>query len=213
MAIKKTNLALAAGIAVCAAGAGTAAYLSPAEQQLGDAAKLIYLHAGMVFVSMLLVSAVGILGLLYLITGKDIFFDWSKPTKVVTLIFWFVYLSSSILAMKLSWNTIVWDEPRFLLACSILLVLVAISLLSTIFDAKKVISGLNVTMGVLVWTLVSSVPAVMHPTSSPIRNSGSAAIKTGTLLIFLFFLAAAIQSVILCYNLTKGSNKSNPKEA
>lgn len=204
MASKSVNIGLSAGIAVCAAAAGITAFFAPAEQQLGDAAKLIYLHAGMVFVSMLLVSAVGLLGLLHLITGKEIFFTWSRPAKIVTLIFWAVYLSSSIVAMKLSWNMIIWNEPRFLLAAAILLVLVAISLLGTIFDAKKIISALNLTMGALVWILVSSVPAVMHPTSSPIRNSGSAAIKLDTLLIFLFLLTAAFTSVILCYNLSKG---------
>lgn len=207
MANRAANTGLAAGIFLFSAAAGVTAFLAPAEQQLGDAAKLIYLHAGMVFVSMLLVSAVGVLGLLHLLTGKELFFAWSKPAKIVTLIFWTTYLTSSIIAMKLSWNMIIWDEPRFLLACAILLVLFAISLLGTIFDAKKIISALNVTMGALVWVLVSSVPAVMHPTTSPIRNSGSSAIKTDTLLIFVFLLSAAIMSVILCYNLTKGKDK------
>lgn len=209
MAIRFRNAGLAAGIFLLAAAAIVTAYLAPAEQQLGDAAKLIYMHAAMVFVSMLLVTAVGVLGLLHLLTKKEIFFRWSVPTKIVTLIFWFTYISSSIVAMKLSWNMIIWTEPRFLLADAILLVLVAIFLLGTIFDAKKIVSGLNVLMGALVWILVSSVPAVMHPTTSPIRNSSSSAIKTDTLLIFIFLLAAAFVSVILCYNLTEGKNKED----
>lgn len=208
MASKTANTGLTAGIAATVAAAAVTAFFAPAEQQLGEAAKLIYLHAGMVFVSMLLVSFVGLLGLLHLLTGKDIFFYWARPAKIVTLIFWVVYLSFSIIAMRLSWNMIIWSEPRFLLAASILLVLAAIFLLGTIFDAKRIISGLNVLMGVLVWALVFSVPAVMHPTSGPIRNSGSMAIKIDSLLIFLFFLGTAILSVILCYNLTKGKNRT-----
>jgi hypothetical protein len=207
MGNKTRDLGLAAAIILLAAAAGFTAYIAPAEQQLGDAAKLIYLHAAMVLVSMLLVSAVGILGLLHLLTKNELFFKWSKPAKTVTLIFWFIYLSSSIVAMKLSWNMIIWNEPRFLLAAAIFLVLLAIFMLGTIFEAKKIISALNVTMGALVWILVSSVPAVMHPTSSPIRTSGSSAIKMDTLLIFIFLLAAAIASVILCYNLTEGKIK------
>jgi len=195
------NKWLTAGIVLTAAAAGVTAFLAPAEKTLGDAAKLIYLHAGMVFVSLILVTCVGVLGLLYLITGKETFFNWAKPTKIVTLIFWSVYLSSSILAMKLTWNTIVWNEPRFALAASILAALLAIFLLSTVFEARRVIASLNIAMGATTWILLSQVDAVMHPTSNPIRNSGSAAIKYDSILIFIFLLTCAILSVILARRL------------
>jgi hypothetical protein len=188
---------LTAGVAAAVVGALVTAYLAPAEQQLGEAVKLIYLHAGLVFVSMLLVTVVGALGALFLLTGKKAFFDWARPAKTVTLIFWFVYLSSSIVAMRLTWGGIIWNEPRLLLATSIFLILMAIYLISLTFDAPRVIASLNVLMGASVWILVSRVPAVMHPTSDPIRNSSSAFIKFDSLLIFLFFLAAAVLSVIL----------------
>jgi hypothetical protein len=188
---------LAAGIAGMIVAALVTAYLAPAEAQLGDAVKLIYLHAGMVFVSLILVTCVGILGLLYLITGKRIFFDWAKPTKIVTLVFWFTYLSSSVVAMQLTWGGIIWGEPRFILAVSIFLILLAIYLVSLTFHAPKIIASLNVLMGASTWILLSRVPAVMHPTSNPISSSGSLAIKLDTLLILLFFLAAAGMSVVL----------------
>lgn len=194
---------LAAGIAAAVIAALITAYLAPAEQQLGDAAKLIYLHAGLVFVSLLLVTVVGLLGVLFLVTGKKAFFDWARPAKTVTLIFWFTYLSSSIVAMRLTWGGIIWNEPRLLLASSLFLILLAIFLISLTLNAPKIIASLNVLMGASVWILVSRVPAVMHPTSNPIRNSSSAFIKLDTLLIFLLFLAAAVLSVILTKALTR----------
>ena len=194
---------LAAGIAAAVIAALVTAYLAPAEQSLGDAVKLVYLHAGLVFVSLILVTCVGVLGFLFLVTGKSVFFAWAKPTKVVTLIFWFVYLSSSLLTMKLAWGGIMWGEPKLLLAGSIFLILLAIFLVSLTFHAPKVIASLNLFMGASVWFLLSRVPAVMHPTSSPIRNSSSTFIKLDTLLIFLFFLAAAVLSVILTRALTR----------
>lgn len=195
------TIGLAAGLAVCVAGSIILAYLAPAEQQLGDAAKLIYFHAALVFVSMSLVSAVGLLGLLYLATGRRGFFVWSQPAKTVTLVFWFVYIVSSILAMKVAWGGIIWTEPRFLLAASILVTLVAISLLETVFEQPRIISALNLVMGVIVWVLVARVPAVMHPTTNPIRNSSSSLIKYDTLGIFLFLAAAAVVSVLLARRL------------
>lgn len=197
------KLILAGGIAAVVIAALITAYLAPAEKQLGDAVKLIYLHAGLVFVSLILVTFVGILGLLYLITGKSVFFDWAIPTKAVTLIFWFVYLSSSLVTMQLTWGGIMWGEPRFILAVSIFMILLAIYLVSMTFHAPKVIASLNVLMGASVWILLSRVPAVMHPTSSPIRSSSSAYIKLDTLLIFVFFLIAAMLAVGLVKALMK----------
>ncbi len=194
---------LASGIAAAVIAALVTAYFAPAEAQLGEAAKLIYLHAGLVFVSLILVTGVGILGLLYLLTGKKFFFVWAKPTKAVTLIFWFTYLSSSLVAMRLTWGGVIWEEPRLLLAASIFLVLTAIFLVSLTFHAPKIIAALNVLMGGSTWILLTRVPAVMHPTSNPIRNSSSSFIKLDTLLIFLFFLAAAALSVVLARTFVK----------
>ncbi len=196
------KLLLAIGIAVSVGAAVLIALLAPAEKQLGDAVKLIYLHAGLVLVSMLLVTAVGALGLLYLLTGRGIFFAWAKPAKAVTLIFWFVYLTSSVIAMRLTWGGIIWNEPRLMLAASIFLVLIAIYLISMTFNAPRAIASLNLMMGVSVWVLVARVPAVMHPTSNPITSSSSNPIKLDTLFIFLFFMAAAILSIILTKQLT-----------
>jgi hypothetical protein len=198
-----TKRLLTAGIVVCFAAAIIIALLAPPEAQLGDAAKLIYFHAALVFVSMILVSAVGILGLLHLVTGRRLFFDWSRPAKAVMLFFWTFYLTSSVFAMKWAWGGILWTEPRFLLASSILVTLIAIALLETVFETPRVVSALNVLMGVIVWVLVSRVPAVMHPTTNPISNSGSAPIKYDTLGIFLFLAAAAALSVVLGRLLTQ----------
>lgn len=137
------------------------------------------------------------LGLLYLITGKEIFLEWSRPTKLATLSFWAVYLATSFLAMKLTWGGIVWREPRLLLGSAILFVLVAVYLLSSVVSAPKLISFFNLLMGAVVWVLVSRVPSVMHPSNNPIRSSSSLAIKLSTLAILLLFLAAAFQLIRL----------------
>jgi len=202
----KTNLnkILAAGIALAVIAAVIVAALSPPEQQLGDFAKLIYVHAGLVFVSLLLVAAVGALGLLYLVTNRKVFYVWSLAAKPVTLIFWAVYLGISILAMKLTWNEIIWNEPRFLLAASVFLILCSLYLVSLAVHAPKAVAFLNLATAVVVWWLVAKVPAVMHPTSNPIRTSSSGLIKLDSLLIFLFILAAAALSVTLAQRLQRG---------
>ncbi len=197
-----STVLLAVALCLCVAAAILLAWQSPAEKQLGDAAKLIYFHAALVFVSMALVSVVGLLGLLHLVTRRKAFFAWSQPAKAVMLVYWFVYITSSVLAMKLAWGGIIWTEPRFLLAASILVTLVAIALLETVFEQAKIISSLNVVMGAVVWILVARVPAVMHPTTNPISNSTSSLIKYDTLGIFVFLAAAAIISVLFVRRLT-----------
>lgn len=163
------------------------------EQTLGSAVRLIYIHAALIFVCLILVTAVGALGLLYLATGKEVFLAWSYPTKLTTISFWLVYLATSFLAMKLTWGGIVWGEPRLLLGSAIFFVLVAVYLLSSVVSAPKLISFFNLLMGGVVWVLILRVPSVMHPSNNPIRSSSSLPMKLSTLAILLLFLAAAFQ--------------------
>lgn len=191
------KILLAAGIAGSIALAVLVDWLAPAEQTLGSMVKYVYIHNGLVFTSLALVTFVGILGLLYLVTGRRFFFDWARPAKQVALIFWTFYIIQGIVAMKVIWGGIVWNEPRQLLAFSLYFVLIAIYLVSTTVHAPKLISALNVVMGASVWFFISRISAVMHPTSSPIRNSPSVLIRASALAIFVLFLTAAVLSVIL----------------
>jgi len=191
------RIILGALIAACFVAALTIAVFAPAEQTLGNAAKVVYVHAGLIFVSMCLVTVVGIMGLLYLITGRDIFYKWAKPTKRVTLIFWGIYLISGIAAMWLAWGGMIWQEPRMLLGFSIFILLIAIYILATTVHAPKLVSLFNVIMGASVWLLLSQVPAILHPTTRPINNSSSLWIKLSTLAILVLFAVAAALSVVL----------------
>ncbi len=202
------RIILGALIAATFVAALVVAAFAPAEQTLGNAAKVVYVHAGLIFVSLCLVTLVGILGVLYLITGKDVFFKWAKPTKRVTLIFWGVYLISGIIAMYLAWGGMLWQEPRMLLGFSIFILLIAIYILATTVHAPKLISLFNVVMGASVWILLTQVPAILHPTSNPIKNSSSALIKLSTLAILILFSASAVFSVLLSKDFEKKFQKS-----
>lgn len=202
------RILLGALIAVTFAAAVVIGLLAPPEQTLGNAAKAVYIHAGLIFVSLCLVTLVGILGVLYLVTGKDVFFNWAKPTKRVTLIFWTIYLISGIVAMYLAWGGMLWQEPRMLLAFAIYILLIAIYILATTVHAPKLVSLFNVIMGASVWILLSQVPAILHPTSNPIANSSSMLIKLSTLAILVLFSASAVFSVLLSKDFEKKFQKS-----
>ncbi len=190
-------------VIACFVLSGIVAWLAPSEQTLGQAVKLIYIHASLVFVSLILVSSVGILGLLFLITGKQWFLEWARPAKVTTILFWALYLISSVIAMQWTWGGIVWEEPRMALAFSIFLVLVAIYLVSITVHAPKLISLFNVLMGVSVWVLIANVPEVLHPTSNPITASPSIGIRLSTLSIFMLQAIAAVLSVVFIKQFSK----------
>jgi hypothetical protein len=173
-------------------------WLAPAEQTLGNFVKLIYLHAALVFVSLVMYSGVGLLGLFYLVTSRDMFLKWALPAKQVALIFWFIYIVSSMVTMKLIWGAVVWAEPRFVLAVSAFVVLLGIYLLSIAFETPRLVSLFNVAMAASIWILISRVPRILHP-GSAIRSSPSLAIKVSALAVSLLLLAAAVQAARILY--------------
>ncbi len=173
-------------------------WFAPAEQTLGNFVKLIYLHAALVFVSLVMYSGVGLLGLLYLVTSRDVFLKWALPAKQVALIFWFVYIVTSMISMKLIWGAVVWAEPRFVLAVSAFVVLLGIYLLSIAFETPRLVSVLNLSMAAAIWILISRIPRILHP-GSAIRSSPSLAIKLSTLAVSLLLLAAAVQTARILY--------------
>lgn len=173
-------------------------WLAPAEQTLGNFVKLIYLHAALVFVSLVMYSGVGLLGLLYLVTNRDVFLRWALPAKQVALIFWFIYIVTSMISMKLIWGAVVWAEPRFVLAVSAFVVLLGIYLLSIAFETPRLVSVFNLSMAAAIWILISRIPRILHP-GSAIRSSPSLAIKLSALTVSLLLLAAAVQTARILY--------------
>lgn len=169
------------------------AWFAPTEETLGEAVKLIYLHAGLIYACLALLTGIALLGLVNIVVARGFLREWLWPVKVATLSFWVIYLLTSLIAMQLTWGAIVWAEPRLLLGASLFLVLLAAYVASTVVRSPRLTGLLDLASGAVVWILISRVPTIMHPSGSPIRSSPSWSLKLSVLAITVLLLASAFE--------------------
>ena len=87
--------------------------LSPAEQQLGNLVKIIFLHGALARTGLFGLMAAGVLGLLFLIRPKPGLLRWSNALQVAAMILFVVHFALSVIPTHATWGMwIAFDEPR-----------------------------------------------------------------------------------------------------
>lgn len=166
-------------------------WLAPAEQTLGQWAKLIYLHSALSYAGLYAFYASGALGLAYLFSKSGFCGAWSGELGRPALFVWFFAVALSLLAMQVAWGGLFLREPRTLFAVTVLgfgagkeIILSSAGL--------KLKAGANAAFAAAVLLVMRRLPFVMHPVN-PIRGSDSLVIKVYALLLLLAALAALVE--------------------
>ncbi len=194
--------------------------LAPAEAQLGQLIKLVYVHGALVMVGLAAFSAAGGLGLVALVArpgplarwrpgplaqagtgepgravGRDLRRTWYNGTWAAgraALIVWIVYILSSMAVTGLTWGQVIaWDEPRVRASALILLAAVVLAVVSRLVGHRDFTAMVNVVMGIVPWILVRRAEAIRHPLD-PIGGSQSASIQVFFVLIVLAVAGLAL---------------------
>jgi heme exporter protein C len=174
------------------------AILAPKEKTLGNYVKLVYLHAAITWVGLLLFTAAALAGLIYLVKKDSRYFRFSYSTQINALWFWLGSVILGTLNMKLIWGGILWAEPKFVTAI-ILLVLSFIGYyFSKVSENIEIKAGINLALGLFVWVSLSIASRIFHP-GRAILSSPSLEIKVFAGLITLSILLAAILLVRLSW--------------
>lgn len=170
------------------------AWLAPSEATLGDAVKLIYVHAALMWVGFAFLTIGGIAGGAYLFRRRDVLINWSYGLSFVGVVF---LLATGILgafSAKITWGAVFWAEPRMAMLGRILFAAVIAALAGRI-SGSKVLGGAAVFgLAVIAWVLVIRTELVIHP-DSPIFSSDSAAVKVFPVLITVAIAFAGLQLV------------------
>ncbi|HSG43475.1 MAG TPA: hypothetical protein VLA72_10005 [Anaerolineales bacterium] len=167
------------------------ALFGPEEQSLGSNVRIVYLHGAWVLSAELAFLVAGIVGLLALITRRDILHNWSAALGRTGIIFWVTYLPLSLWAMQANWNGLFLAEPRFRLAMIFAVTGVLLQLGLWLMDTDWLTSLANVIYVIALRVIFSTASDVLHPPPSPIFSSGNyAIIGFFVALIVLSFLAA-----------------------
>lgn len=181
-------------IAAAVALGALLAWLSPAEATLGNAVKLVYVHAALMWVGFGLLTFGGFAGATFLVWRKDALIFWSTGSEVMGLA---LLLGTGVLGAvtaKITWGSVFWAEPRMMMLGQILIAGI-VAFLSHRLSGSKVVAGTaNVFVAVVAWVLVLRTEKVVHP-DSPIFASDSAAIKIFPLLITAIIAIAAVLAI------------------
>ncbi|MHB0977480.1 MAG: hypothetical protein ACYC1U_09850 [Candidatus Aquicultorales bacterium] len=170
---------------------------APDEVTLGPVIKLVFAHLAVAWSGLALFAAAGIVGAAYLIFRKPALGEWAVGTQRAALIFWIIYIASSILVAWLAWGGVNWTEPRLIIAfrnATIASVAVAAGFLIKNVEG---ISGIGVVLSVAVFELWSTRSDQLHP-GNPIGSSDSIELKVFSYgILAVAFLCAVLTSHIL----------------
>jgi hypothetical protein len=159
--------------------------LAPAEAQLGQLIKLVYVHGALVMVGLATFAVAGGLGLAALAIRRCTWYNGTRATGLAALIVWTVYILSSMAVTGLTWGQVIaWDEPRVRASALILLAAVVLAVVTRLVGHRDFTAAVNVVMGIVPWVLVRRAEAIRHPLD-PIGGSQSASIQGFFVLIVL----------------------------
>ncbi len=164
--------------------------IAPTEQTLGEGIKSVYIHVAFTWAGMIGLVVVGILGLVTAITGNKALLDWAKTIGWVALAMFAAGLVMSILAARINWGAVFWQEPRTNSALEILALGFIVQFIATLPIPERLKGVLFLLLAIFLIYSVSSTERVLHPDNAA-RTSPSAAIRFTFLGLFLLFSGAA----------------------
>lgn len=172
------------------------ALFGPEERSLGANVRIVYLHGAWVLTAELAFLAAGLVGLIALITRREIFHKWSAALGRTGIFFWVTYLPLSLWAMQSNWNGLFLAEPRFRLAVMFAVTGVLLQVGLWLINTNWITSVANIIFIVVLRVIFATAENVMHPPPSPIFSSGN-------YMIIGFFLALIVLTLVAAYFLAR----------
>ena len=166
--------------------------LAPAEAQLGQLIKLVYVHGALVTVGLAAFSVAGGLGLVALVVRRPVWYNGTWAAGLAALGIWIVYILSSMAVTGLTWGQVIaWNEPRVRASALILLAAIVLAVVTRLVGHRDFTAVVNLVMGMVPWILVRRAEAIRHPID-PIGGSQSASIQ-----VFFVLIVVAVAGLAL----------------
>jgi len=176
-------------IAVAAVSA-VVVWFSPEERTLGQGIKVVYVHVALTWTGMLGFVISGVLGVYMAVTNSVRGAHWNKITSWVAFACFVVGFVLSLLAAKVNWGDIYWNEPRMISSLQFLAVAIGILMLNHWLSSRRIKGLLSALLAFFMMFWILGSPLVLHP-KSPIRESSAAGIQLTFLGLFLLAFSAA----------------------
>ncbi len=165
--------------------------IAPAERTLGERIKVVYVHVALIWTGMLGFTLAGLLGILMLFIEKKHWQKWNRVLSWVSLTWFAGGVATSILAAKVNWGVIYWQEPRMLSSLQFLAVATLVLVAKSLFPWYRVRGTLSAVLAfLLIWSSLG-VPHVVHPKNAILESSAITIQLTFLAMFILSSLAAA----------------------
>lgn len=148
-------------------------FFGPEEATLGSSVRLVYLHGAWVMTAEFLFILAALVGLIALITRKDVFHRWSAALGRSGIFYWITYLPLSMLAMQANWNGLFLAEPRFRFAITFAIVGLLLQVGLWMINLNRLTAIANIIFIVALRYTFVNAENIMHPPPSPIFSSGN----------------------------------------
>ena len=179
------------GLALLIILGGLVLWAAPEEQTLGSGIKVVYLHVALIWTGMTGLVLLGILGIGVLLTGNQRLQTWGQAVGWVALGFFLAGILMSMLAAKVNWGGIFWQEPRYIAMFRVMAIAIISQVIGLWPISPRITGGLSAIPAlILVWS-VNNTALILHP-QNPIQSSPSLAIQGTFLGLFGLCCLAAI---------------------
>jgi hypothetical protein len=151
--------------------------LSPAEAQLGNLIKVIYLHGALARVGLYALMLAALPALAYLIRPQPALLRWSNAIQVAGMVVFVVHFALSVIPTHATWGVwIAFDEPRTRMTLQIVGVGLLVIVVRRLIDDHRFSAVANLLLGAAVLLLNLRTGVLRHPLN-PIGESTSSAIQ------------------------------------
>lgn len=165
-------------------------YLAPEEATLGTGIRAVYIHVALAWTGMAGLILAGLLGLALCVSANEKLIPWMQTLGWVAFGFYLAGIIMSMVASKVNWGGVFWQEPRMAAALNNLAVTTILLTLSMLIRWVRMRGFLQAAIPVLMIWITYRAPLVLHP-ANPIRSSEAVNIQFTFIAFFLLFSAIA----------------------
>ncbi|MCA9871099.1 MAG: hypothetical protein H6649_06730 [Caldilineae bacterium] len=181
--------------------------ISPAEAQLGNLIKIIYLHGALARVGIYAILLAGVLGLVYLVRPRSALLRWSNAVQVAGLIAFVTHFALSVIPTHETWGMwIAFDEPRTRMSLQIIGVGIIVVLVRRLVNDDRLSGLANALLGIAVLLLNARTGVLRHPLNA-IGDSSSLAIQG--FYVGIVLICAALVGLLAWYLVGRASSPSD----
>lgn len=149
---------------------------APPEATLGNGIRFVYLHVSLTWTGMTALILAGIVGLILGVTGRSRVLEWARAIGWVGTGLFAAGLGVSVLAARVNWGGVFWEEPRLRSSLNALAMALIVQISSGWLPWKRLTGALYVTLALfLAWTNLTTA-LVLHP-RNPVATASSSAIR------------------------------------